>query len=513
MSVRVVGISALTVGPLAMLKRIIGIAVLAFVALGTPATTAATLRVGAQALPPMRGNPYQPLTLPMALIAHMVFDPLVAVGPAGEARPALAVSWRQESPTTWVFELRPNVQFADGTAFNAAAVAAAFEYLRTDPGRRDSVASMDVAASIADVSARGPLIVAVTTLTPDPILPLHLSFVRIPSPTQWAALGRDGFARAPVGTGPFVVTDWEENRVALKAHAASWRAPVIDGLDVIEISDPAARVQALVSGAVDIALAVAPEDRISIEAARGAVVSRAMPILHFLAFITTKDTPLKDRRVRQALNYAVDAKAIIAAFLDNAVAPATQFSHEGAFGFNPDLNPYGYDPDRARALLREAGYANGFSFSAVLDSTSGGNYVDWYQRIAQDFSKVGVTMSLRMSASAQMIQSVQTGVWASDAFAWSFAGFDSLRGYRFRSCAWSHPYHCDRQIMPLIAQAEAALSQPERQQRTRAVLAAEAADPAGLMLWRGAAFDGLGKSVAAFEVEDDVIRWERVRRR
>ena len=493
-----------------MLKRLLALAALTLAAWSGQA---ADLRVGAQLLPTMYGNPYQPITLPPALIAHMVFDPLVAVGPGGEPRPALATAWTRESALVWVFDLRPNVQFADDTAFNAAAVVAAFEYLRTPEGQRDSLASQDIPATIESVTPRGPLIVAVTTRKPDPVLPLHLSFVRIPSPAHWTALGREGFGRAPIGTGPFVVTEWTGNRVRLKARRESWRAPAVDGLDVIEIPDPTARLQALVSGAVDVALSVSPEDRTVIEAAGGSLIARPMPLVNFLAFVTVKDTPLKDPNVRRALNYAVNRTAIIAAFLDNAVTPAAQFSHASAFGFDPDLAPYPYDPDKARALLREAGYADGFSFSAVLDPTTGGSFVDWYQRMAQDLAQVGVTMTLRMSTGAQMVQSVQSGIWTSDAFAFTFAGFDSLRGYRFRSCAWSHPYHCDKALMPLIAAAESATTAEERLLRTRAVLAAEHDNPPALLLWRGVAFDGLSRAVSDYAIVDDVIRWDRVKLR
>lgn len=489
-----------------VIKALLASAVLA---LGAWRAEATTLRIGAQQLPNLRGNPYSYIALPSALMAQMIFDPLIHVGPGGEAKPALAIQWQQESPTVWVFTLRPNVTFADGSPFNANAVIAAFDYLRTDIGRRDSVASQDIAVTVQSVVARGELSVAVTTQKPDPVLPLHLSFVRIPSAMAWSTLGRDNFARAPVGTGPFVVTEWNENRVRLKAHRAAWRAPKIDNLDVSEIPDPTARVQALISGAIDVALAVSPEDKSAIENSGGRIAIQPMPLMHFLAFVTTKDTPLKDARVRRALNHAIDTKAIIAAFLDNATKPAAQFSHGGAFGFDASLEAYNYDPERARALLREAGYGNGFSFTAALDPTSGGGYVDWYQRIAQDLAKVGVTMGLRLTPSVQMIQNVQTGNWPTDSFAWSFAGFDSLRGYRFRSCAWTHPYHCDQGLMSLIAAAENAPSEAERTQRTREVLAAERDNPPGVMLWRGVAFDGLGERVDTFETEDDLIRWDK----
>ena len=108
-------------------------------------------------------------------------------------------------------------------------------------------------------------------------------------------------------------------------------------------------------------------------------------------------------RVRRALNYAANKSQSLSAFMADAVPPATQFSHPMAFGFDPALAPYTYDPERARALLAEAGYPNGFEFTMLLDPSSGGNYVDWFLQLAQDFLAIGVSMTVRFSTTARMV--------------------------------------------------------------------------------------------------------------
>jgi peptide/nickel transport system substrate-binding protein len=469
------------------------------------------VRVAAQRFPDSFGNPYAMIALPNTLALQAIFDPLTRVGPQGEVVPGLAVSWTQESPSTWVFALRPGVTFSNGEPFDAAAVVTALSYLQTDEGRRDSVASQDLKATLTSFRARDALTVEIVTAEPDPILPLHLSFIRIPAPGHWSALGRVEFQRHPVGTGPFKVDSWDEARLEMSAFAGSWRPPKVERVRVVQIGDPVVRAQAFASGAVDIASGLSPEDAPSVAAVGGRLLPRAEPIVHFLLFITTKDTPLKDVRVRQALNYAVNKDQILDSFLGGAVAPVGQFSHPMAFGFDPALAAYPYNPARARALLAEAGFGEGFAFTMLMNSTTGGGYTDWFQRIAQDFAAVGVTLTIRSTTTTRLIEDVQTGNWPVEAFAWTFAGFDSLRGYRFRSCGWVAPYHCDPAMTPLIAAAQSATSAVARLGTTRAALAHERGDPPGVMLWPGVGFDAVAAHVADYRVEEDVIRWESIR--
>ncbi|MBL8628246.1 MAG: ABC transporter substrate-binding protein [Rhodospirillaceae bacterium] len=469
-----------------------------------------TLRVATPLMPITAGNPYGPVSLPQALPAQMIYDPLTVLKGAGEVGPGLAVSWAQEGPATWVFQLARDVVFSNGEPFDATAVVDAFAYLATPEGKRDSSANMDVSQEIDSVRARDSYTVEIKTKAANPILPLHLSFLRIPAPRQWRTAGRDSFIRNPVGTGPFKVDQWQDGRINLSANSTACRKAQALKADIRVIAEPASRLQALASGAVDVAISLSAQDKTIVEAMGAVFVSRPAPKIEFMAFVTVKDSPLHDVRVRQALNYAVNKQAMIAALIDGATQPASQFSHDGAFGFNPDLSAYPYDPARARALLKDAGYAKGFEFTVLIDPATSG-YAEFYQQIAQDLSAVGVRMNVRATPTTRIAESVQSAQWPAEAFGWTFTGFDSLRGYLFRSCKWHHPYHCDTAMMPLINKAAAAATVRERQAATRAALAYERDNPPGVLLWRGVNFDAVSPQVKGYSAVEDVVAWEKIK--
>ncbi len=485
----------------------IGIAAMALGA--TPARAETVLRVAAQQMPLYQALPYNPVAQPQALFVQMIYDPLTVVGEGGIAKPGLASAWTQESANRWVLTLRPGVRFSNGEAFTSAAVVDALTYLMTPEGQRDSVASQDIGKTIERVSARDDLTVELVTRSPDPILPVHLSFVRVPAPAAWRKAGRSGFATQPIGTGPFAVTSWSPEKVSFRAVRDSWRAPKVDGIEVNIVTDPVARTQAFASGVADIAMGVTPEDRATIAAAQGRLAPRPAPNVHFLAFVTTKESPLRDARVRRALNYAVDKSGLIDAFLAGAIEPASQISHRGAFGFNEALAPYPYDPAKARALLKDAGFPNGFAFTVVLDTAASG-VVDWYQGIAQNLAAIGVKMTIRPTPVSRITEYVLKGNWPVEGFGWTFAGYDSLLGFRFRSCAMQPAYTCDPALMPLIAAAAEAPTEAARRSATEAALAAERDAPPGILLWRAVNFDALRNTVSGYEVVNDIIAWDKI---
>ncbi len=482
---------------------------IAFALLIATPVQAQALRVATPLMPITLGNPYGPVSLPQALPAQMIYEPLTVLIGNGEVGPGLAVSWRQEDTHTWVFDLARDVKFSNGEPFDAAAVTAAFEYLKTPEGKRDSSANMDVGQEIAAVHARDAYTVEIKTKTPNPILPLHLSFMRIPAPRHWQALGRDGFIRNPIGTGPYKVAQWQDNRINLVENEHARHQPRMKAAEIRVIPDPAARLQALASGAVDVVISLGAQDKSSVEGMGAAFISRAAPKVEFMLFVTVKDSPLQHAKVRQALNYAVNKKAIINALIDGATKPASQFSHEGAFGFNSDVAAYPYDPGRARKLLAEAGYKDGFAFTVLIDPATSG-YAEFYQQIAQDLAAVGVRLSVRSTPTTRIAESVQSGQWPAEAFGWTFSGFDSLRGYLFRSCGWHHPYTCDPEMTPLIAQANTAETLSERLVATRAALAHERDNPPGIPLWRGVNFDALSPAVRGYTATEDVIGWNKI---
>lgn len=479
-------------------------------ALGTSAV-AETIRIGVPNLPPGLGTPFGSFNIPTAIPLDAMFDALTIIDENGATQPALAERWEQETPNTWVFYLRDGVTFSNGEPFNAHAVVSTVTTLLSGPAASTSLGTTLQRMTVTGAEARGRLIVALSTQQPDVLFAQYMGALRIPAPHALAELGLEAFARAPVGTGPYAAEDWGESHATFTAFTGSWRAPQESHLDVIQLSDGASRRQGLISGSLDIAMSLSPDDTGPVEAAGGRMSVRPEPGVNFLAFVTVKDSPLQDVRVRRALNHAVNKQRMIDVFMGGTVKPASQIAHTMSFGYNNDLEPYSYDVDLARKLLTEAGYANGFDLPTLLvPGSSATNSQDWYQQIASDLSEVGVHMEIRPTRLPNYFDYMYNGGWPSLAFAMSTYTFDPLAAYRIRSCSWTHPYHCDPSIMPLIEKAQAATSLEERQRLTQGVLHHEFENPPGIFLWQSVSFEGLGPRVIAYWSGADTLRVEDI---
>lgn len=473
--------------------------------------TAETIRIGIQNLPARSGNPFWSFNVPSALPLDVVFDALTIVDENGELRPALAERWEAETPNTWVFHLRDGVTFSNGEPFDSSAVVAAIDVILNSPeGQSSSLGTTFDRMTVSGAEARNRLTVAISTEQPDALFAQYMSALRVPAPQALQDMGIDAFALSPVGTGPFAVTGWSEGRVTFDAFEESWRDPQETGLEIIQLSDISARRQGVISGSLDVALGLAPEDRFALERAGGRMWVRPEPGTNFLAFLTVKNSPLQDVRVRKALNYAVNKQRIIDAFLDGAVPPTGQIAHSMSFGFAEDVRPYVYDPVQARLLLAEAGYADGFDLPMLLVPGGAANSQDWYQQIATDLAQVGVRMEIRPSTLPKYLEYMYGGGWPSLGFAMSTYTFDPLAAYRTRSCDWTHPYHCDESILPLIAKARAAATPEERRRLTKDVIRHEREVPPGIFLWQGVYFEGLGARVKDYWSGADTVAVERI---
>ncbi len=193
-------------------------------------------------------------------ILPTIMDGLTRIGPDGAVEPALAVSWRAESDTRWVFEIRPNVVFSDGTPCDAAAVAAYVNLLAGPDGRSAPIASE--VDGIVGARALGPLTVEITTRAKDARLPRKLKRAHIFSTKAFAVMGRVAFAKSPIGTGPYRATAWAMggSSVTLVGVPTSWRAPEqIDRVEVKIIPDRSSRLHSLLADETDIASNLDPD--------------------------------------------------------------------------------------------------------------------------------------------------------------------------------------------------------------------------------------------------------------
>ncbi len=435
------------------------------------------LRVARNAAPPSLGNPLTSVGQPGSGVWSVLFDSLTVIGPGGVLEPALAVSWDLVGDTRWVFHLRPNVKFHNGAPMDSAAVAAILAYLQSPEGRRFYI-STEV-DTIATVEVIDSLTLAIETTVPDAILPKRMALIAVPEPETWRILGPDGFAQTPIGTGSFKLRDWGQTsgRMIFDADTASWRVPTdIDVLELWTVADATARVQALITGQVDILEAVSIDDTDLIEASGFRVWAFGGAQVSSIAFRTVGNpgSPLQDPRVRQALNYAVNRELIAEVLFGGSAEPASQGASVGTFGYNPSLEPIPYDPARATALLKEAGYADGFLF--IIEVLTGFNTVDTllYQQVAQDLRAVGVDVTVRTPPFASWLRKFTSNEWGdTDAFSlmWDSGAYaDAVRPVRNFSCAKAVPFFCDESIMPLIDQTDRIMNVEAREQHLQQLL-------------------------------------------
>ncbi|MDX2144369.1 MAG: ABC transporter substrate-binding protein [Rhodospirillaceae bacterium] len=477
-----------------------------------PAAGAATLRVAVDALPPSMGNPFRSSLAPTVYATGAIFDALTKFDTDAKLQPALAERWENIDPLTWRFHLRAGVRFSNGAPFTSDAVVNAVDYLIN--GASASLEGLKRELNILK-SARAvdELTVDIVTLEPVPLFPRYASALMIPEPAQWRALGRDGFAKQPVGTGPFKAEAITASRWKLSAYRESWRAPKVDALEILMLPDTATRVQALEAGRVDIALVLGADNIGSVEAAGGRMESGMVSSVYGLTLITTRGGPLADVRVRRAINMGVNRERIVSGLMAGRTTPASQPAARAALGYDPTIPQYPYDPAAAKKLLAEAGYPAGLKF--VLDAPLGASAGDTsvFQQVQSDLRAIGVDMQINTLAPTMYLNKIAQTDFDGDAFpiAWpSWPILDVWRAFQIHSCLRPVPWFCDQSLMPKLT---AALSEWDEAKaialRQEVGRAYHEAAPA-IFLYELPLFVGLGKNVRTYGMFSNLIAYDKI---
>lgn len=319
-----------------------------------------------------------------------VFDGLTARDAEGTLLPGLAESWEQVDPTTWRFHLRSGVQFHNGEPFNAESVRFTIERASNPDNPATTWSQIN---TITGVNVIDEFTVDILTSTADVLLPSRLSELFGPMlPPEYTVEAGDDFGTRPVGTGPFIVTEWVKNeRLVLRANEDYWRgAPAIDEIIVRPISEDSSRVAALVAGEVD-AIEGLPHVMVGlVDKLRNVRPERAAASRVFYIAINPSVEPLNDVRVRQALNYAIDRQAILDQLFSGYGRPSATIVSAQAFGFDPGVTPYPYDPDLARQLLADAGYPDGFTVEFDYFTGSVADHYSLSQAVAGYWTELGL---------------------------------------------------------------------------------------------------------------------------
>ena len=433
-----------------------------------------TLRVAVNTIPPDMGNPYKAIGSPASYTFSAIFDSLTFVDQSGLPQPALALSWENVGGTTWTFRLRPGVVFANGEKFDADAVVATVNWLMSEEGKvLGNRASFEL-KNMAGARVIDPMTVEITTSSPAPIFASQQDLMAIVPPNAWADQGVAEFVRRPQGTGPYKAeVDWTDAKVALVANETSWRKPRIRNLEIFGMRERPARLAAFLSGQVDVMIGVSPDNIADVEAAGGRIDRAAAPQnLSWALLIDTKDpvfdiTPLKDKRVRQAMNYAVDMDTIVNGLLSDVGANgANGLIAPVAFGYNPNLKPYPFDPDKAKSLLAAAGYADGFDLKVEFVCGGFPADCDIHQQVAQDLGKVGINVELSRLVFPNYIgKLLGRAQWEGNAFVSVndvLPTLDAMNGYKKSTCQWMVPFYCNQAHAELIEQINTELDVEKR---------------------------------------------------
>jgi peptide/nickel transport system substrate-binding protein len=213
------------------------------------------------------------------------------------------------------------------------------------------------------------------------------------------------------------------------------------------------------------------------------------------------NSPFKDVRVRQALNYAIDRKTIAAEILHDLVPPASQVVARVNPDYDPTIAPYAYDPKKAKVLLTEAGFADGLDFTYEMNNAGGPDMAAVMEQVAHDLAQVNVHMDIRPEPWPQIVQKVRQGGWRAEAFGLEYEVLptgDTLWPFRLHSCAWTHPWYCDDAAMPLVAEAKTLFDGPQRRTVIHELLARTQQQAPTVVLFEPVGLDALNPKVANY---------------
>lgn len=481
---------------------------------GGVAARDAVLRIAVPTLPLNMGNPFRASQAPATFTYSALFDSLTIIDVrTGTIEPWLATAWDNIDPLTWRFSLRRGVKFSDGREFNADSVLFAFEFILSDAAQTELLYTEFT--HVAKATAIDSHTVEIKLKSPDLLFPRSMALLPIVHPEVYKKLGPEGFARAPIGTGPYRVVTWGNDRVIFEANPYAWVTPPTPRLEIVQSQDSTSRIQGVLSGSLDVSTAIEPADIPGLTAIGGNTVQTPLAGVFGMMVQQTnpEPNPFKDVRVRQALNYAVNKQAIIDVLLGGVTQASGQPAPRGSLGHDPEILPYPYDPAKAKALLKEAGYENGFTFT--LETAVGVAMADAavYQQIGLDLAQVGITMRITPIPLTQFGRNYRSGDWKGEAFVVVYNAdptLDGLRSMRAHSCLYAPGWFCDPAIMPTIEAAFAAPDMTTRQALTRKVMRHYHDQAASLFLYDAARIMGVGPRLKSFDATSTRIRWDRI---
>lgn len=331
------------------------------------------------------------------VLLQNISETVTEMDPNTGLQPRLAESWEDMGDGTWRFILREGVTFSDGSVMDAEDIAHSLVRMKSPDIACEIGAKffggIEITSNIIDAHT-----IEVTANPAQPILPMLMSTVTVtPQDTPL-----DSFVDHPIGTGPYTFDEYIRGQsITLTANPNYWgEQPTVQSATYVFRADSAVRAAMVAAGEADIAPNIALQD------ASDPAMDFSYPNSETVFLrIEHAQPPLNDRRVREALNLAVDREAFVGTILANGTLLATGIAPPSTLGYNSDLEPYAYDPDRARALLEEAradGVPVNTEITLIGRTNNFANVLETMEALLAMYQDVGFNMSLEM---------VEVGEW------------------------------------------------------------------------------------------------------
>lgn len=350
---------------------------------------------------------------------HM-FDSLVRLDAAGVLRPNIAESWSNVNPTTWRFKIKKGIKFHNGEALDANVIKLNQERL-ANPKMPNITSDLKAIAKSAVVD---DYTIDFISKAVDPIFPFRMVNFYIGPASMLNTTESTAFNKGPVGTGPYKFVEWiADDRMVMVANPEYHRgAPAIKKITWKVIPEKSAQIASLLTGAVDHVEGIPPDMIARINAGKNTkVVSQPSPVSSVIIMRQDVESPFRDKRVRQAVNYAVDMDTIIKTILSGRATRKPTPVSPGDAGYNPNVPLYPYDPAMAKKLLAEAGYPNGFTVKLEATPSVDGVYnMEVLQAVCEYLKKVGINAELVNVEYGIMRQKVYGDRTVSPIFRWSW---------------------------------------------------------------------------------------------
>ncbi|WP_424930268.1 ABC transporter substrate-binding protein [Amaricoccus tamworthensis] len=409
-----------------------------------------------------------------------VYDGLVRYSDGTlEVEPALATGWEiSEDGTEYTFNLREGVKFHDGSDFNAEAVKFNFDRMLDENHPFHDTGPFPLAfffSAVDSVEVVDPLTVKFTLSAPYAPFLSNLAYPTglIVSPAAVESHGAD-FGRNPSGTGPFKFAEWRSNEaVVIEANPDYWDgAPSLEAVVFRPITDANTRTAEMLAGGIDMMVEVPPVALSEFEGEQYNVVEQAGPHVWFL-ILNTKEGPFTDVRVRQAANLAINKTSLVNDVLEGTAEVAAGPTPPAfAWAYNESLEPYPYNPERAKELIDEAG-AEGAELTFYVTEGGSGmlDPIAMGTAIQADLEAVGFDVNIETYEWNTFLGQVNPGLEGKAdmaEMAWMTNDPDTLPYLALRTDAWPEQggfnsgYYSNEKVDDLLEQARVATDQDKR---------------------------------------------------